>query len=224
MVMMRTTSMCMRRGAAIGRSCYEGCSPIQRSVTNSAPGFLPALRCMSLWESPAALARRRTVSHRATACRRHRRRALRHRLIPRLGCQGFGPARGQGRACLELRAYSSVQLDRNGHSAHTNCRNTCIRTRCDFRPVTVLRSTRLPDRLTPRSPINVTVHRASGESTSFATTAAVETGIEVEILRIGGIIPFILRRALDGGADIGQQQITGDGESIRRHSSSIYGR
>ena len=80
------------------------------------------------------------------------------------------------------------------------------------------------DQLTPRAPVNVTIHRASGESTSFATTAAVETGIEVEILRIGGIIPFILRRALDGGADIGQQQITGDGESIRRHSSPIYGR
>jgi len=48
----------------------------------------------------------------------------------------------------------------------------------------------------PRATLPVTVHRASGTTVTFDTTLAVETGLEVELLRGGGIIPFILARAL----------------------------
>jgi aconitate hydratase len=53
-----------------------------------------------------------------------------------------------------------------------------------------------PARLRPRTPVAVTIHRASGDIETLEVTAAVETALEVEILRVGGIIPFILRRAM----------------------------
>jgi aconitate hydratase len=79
-----------------------------------------------------------------------------------------------------------------------------------------------PIQLGPGTPITITIHRASGESISLAATAAVETGLEVQILRIGGIIPFILRRSL--GSDIHQQESIGDDESFRRQSAPIHRR
>jgi aconitate hydratase len=52
------------------------------------------------------------------------------------------------------------------------------------------------DSLKPRATLPVTVRRASGTTETFSVTLAVETGLEVELLRGGGIIPFILGRAL----------------------------
>jgi len=53
-----------------------------------------------------------------------------------------------------------------------------------------------PDRLAPRAAVPVTLHRASGATEALQATAAVETTLEIEILRAGGIIPLILRRAI----------------------------
>ena len=54
--------------------------------------------------------------------------------------------------------------------------------------------------LAPGAPVAVTVRRA-GETVdqSFAATAAIETALEVELLREGGILPSILRRSLSEG-------------------------
>jgi aconitate hydratase len=52
------------------------------------------------------------------------------------------------------------------------------------------------ERLTRRGAVEVVVHRRSGETTRLTATAAVETGLELETLAAGGILPFILRRAL----------------------------
>jgi aconitate hydratase len=52
------------------------------------------------------------------------------------------------------------------------------------------------DNLKPRATLPVRVHRMSGTVETFDATLAVETGLEVELLRGGGIIPFILARAL----------------------------
>jgi aconitate hydratase len=53
-----------------------------------------------------------------------------------------------------------------------------------------------PARLTPGAEVAVTLRRADGGSDQFTTRAAIETGLEVEILRDGGAIPRLLQRAL----------------------------
>jgi aconitate hydratase len=50
--------------------------------------------------------------------------------------------------------------------------------------------------LVPRCPVPVHVLRADGSSKAFAATAAVETQLEVELLRDGGVIPSILKRTI----------------------------
>jgi aconitate hydratase len=52
------------------------------------------------------------------------------------------------------------------------------------------------DTLMPRATMPVLIRRASGVTETFHVTLAIETGLEVELLRGGGIIPFILARAL----------------------------
>lgn len=50
--------------------------------------------------------------------------------------------------------------------------------------------------LAPGARVAVTVRRAGGAvDQSFVTTAAIETALEVELLREGGILPYILRRS-----------------------------
>lgn len=53
-----------------------------------------------------------------------------------------------------------------------------------------------PDDFVPRMPIPVRVLRSDGSVVAFTATAAVETSLEVAQLRAGGIIPYILRRAM----------------------------
>jgi aconitate hydratase len=80
------------------------------------------------------------------------------------------------------------------------------------------------DRLAPRTSVKVTIHRASGTTEGFDATAAVETALEVEILRVGGIIPLILRRAISAAARSRETQdieIAGNGESLRHQTPPI---
>jgi aconitate hydratase len=79
-----------------------------------------------------------------------------------------------------------------------------------------------PATISPRSAVPVTIRRASGESETFIASAAIETGLEVEILRGGGIIPLILRRvteAEDPSRGTPASEIAGNGESSRREAS-----
>lgn len=79
-----------------------------------------------------------------------------------------------------------------------------------------------PDRISPRCPVSFTIHRASGESETFIATAAIETGLEVEILRGGGIIPHILRRVTKAevtSRETPDPEFAGTGESHRRETS-----
>mgnify|MGYP000175542765 CR=1 FL=1 len=78
-----------------------------------------------------------------------------------------------------------------------------------------------PARISPRCVVPVTIRRVSGESETFTATAAIETGLEVEILRGGGIIPLILRRVTNAEAtsrETPASEITGNGESLRREA------
>jgi len=79
-----------------------------------------------------------------------------------------------------------------------------------------------PTRISPRCAVPVTIRRASAESETFIATAAIETGLEVEILRGGGIIPLILHRVTDAEAtsrEAHAPEITGAGGNPRREAS-----
>ena len=52
------------------------------------------------------------------------------------------------------------------------------------------------DRISPRAPIVVRILRANGSVDELSTTAAVETQLETELLRYGGVIPSILQKTL----------------------------
>jgi len=59
----------------------------------------------------------------------------------------------------------------------------------------------------PRSSIEVRVHRADGRIETFQARAAVETQLEVELLRDGGVIPSILQKQFVPITDVGQNCI-----------------
>jgi aconitate hydratase len=50
--------------------------------------------------------------------------------------------------------------------------------------------------VTPGAPVPVAIRRNDGSITEFVAHAAVETALEAELLRAGGILPYILRRNL----------------------------
>ena len=52
-------------------------------------------------------------------------------------------------------------------------------------------------RLAPRGPVPVRLLRADGTTATWTATAAVETALEIELLRAGGVLPAILRRELN---------------------------
>jgi MFS family permease len=54
-------------------------------------------------------------------------------------------------------------------------------------------------RISPRADLSVSLRRRSGESVSFTAMAAIETALEVSILKDGGILPHILRRFSNEG-------------------------
>jgi aconitate hydratase len=53
-----------------------------------------------------------------------------------------------------------------------------------------------PGAIAPRTAVPVTVRRRTGETSRFDALAAVETALEADILRTGGIIPYILHRTI----------------------------
>jgi aconitate hydratase len=54
----------------------------------------------------------------------------------------------------------------------------------------------MPEMLAPRGPITVTITRKSGNREVMQATAAVETQLEMELLRQGGVIPAILKKTI----------------------------
>ena len=95
---------------------------------------------------PAAVARRRALPRRGSFRRAGGGRALRHRLVARLGGQGACPARRPRRPRRQLRAHPPVEPRRHGHPADQACRRTVTRQSCASRPATASRSTHEPMR------------------------------------------------------------------------------
>ncbi|MGV6873219.1 aconitate hydratase AcnA [Pseudochelatococcus sp. B33] len=67
-----------------------------------------------------------------------------------------------------------------------------------------------PQDLAPRSSARVRIVRGNGETVEMECRAAVETALEVEILKIGGMMPLILRRAMRS-ADARSKSAAADG-------------
>lgn len=65
----------------------------------------------------------------------------------------------------------------------------------DLRPGDVLRVEADLREVSVRGAVRVAARRRSGEESAFEARAEVETGLELELLRQGGIVPFILSRA-----------------------------
>ncbi|WP_134725804.1 aconitate hydratase AcnA [Paracoccus luteus] len=57
-----------------------------------------------------------------------------------------------------------------------------------------------PAALVPRGPVPVVVRREDGRTQTLAAQAAVETTLEIETLRQGGLMPMILRRVMETAA------------------------
>jgi aconitate hydratase len=57
------------------------------------------------------------------------------------------------------------------------------------------------DGIEPRSSVRIRIQRASGESSSFSVTAAIETSLEIETLKAGGMLPMILHREINAHKD-----------------------
>jgi aconitate hydratase len=53
-----------------------------------------------------------------------------------------------------------------------------------------------PDAVVPRGKVAVKIHRVNGATLVLDAIAAVETQLEVELLRDGGVIPLILRKTI----------------------------
>ncbi len=56
--------------------------------------------------------------------------------------------------------------------------------------------TRLKDGIRPRQDVTLRIHRASGDSLEVPVTLRIETPVEVEYYRHGGILPYVLRQLL----------------------------
>lgn len=54
----------------------------------------------------------------------------------------------------------------------------------------------LKDRMEPRADLTLIIHRKNGETTELPLTSRMETPIEVEYYRHGGILPYVLRQLL----------------------------
>jgi hypothetical protein len=67
--------------------------------------------------------------------------------------------------------------------------------RLSLKPGDTLAIAAEPEQISPRSRIPVRILRATGDSEAFGAAAGIETSLEVDILRAGGILPLILQRA-----------------------------
>lgn len=61
----------------------------------------------------------------------------------------------------------------------------------------------------PREDLTLTIHRQNGETTDLPLTLRIETPVEVEYYRHGGILPYVLRRLLKGQVQMPQESALG---------------
>lgn len=119
---------------------------------------------------------------------------------------GMGSSRdwaAKGQALLGVRAVLANGFERIHRSNLVNMGILPLRLPPDLRPEDLalgpqdgIEVDAPAEALAPRARIAVAVHRAAGAVERFDALAEVETSLEVETLRAGGLLPMILRRQL----------------------------
>jgi aconitase A len=69
-------------------------------------------------------------------------------------------------------------------------------TQLDLKPDDTISIGASQDQIGPRAPVPVRITRAAGGEIRFDAIAAIETSLEVEILKAGDMLPYILSRSL----------------------------
>ncbi len=125
-----------------------------------------------------------------------RRCRIRHGQQPRLGCQGDVPAGCPRRDRGQLRANSPQQPGRHGRTA------VAVRRRVTWQSLgltgeEVLDLPDLNDQLAPRSTVQVRATTADGREVIFPVTVRVDTPVEMDYYRNGGILQTVLRKLME---------------------------
>jgi aconitate hydratase len=113
---------------------------------------------------------------------------------PRLGGQGHAAAGHQGGGGAELRAHPPQQPGRHGRAA------AAVQGRQSWEALG-LKGDELIDiipaaDLAPQSDARLVITRADGSKKEVRLTLRIDTPIEVEYFRAGGILPYVLRQLL----------------------------
>ncbi len=119
---------------------------------------------------------------------------------------GMGSSRdwaAKGQRLLGIRAVLAVSFERIHRSNLIGMGILPLRMPAGMSPHTLqlqagdrLEVDATPELLQPRGAIRVCLHRADGRQESFDATAAVETQLEISLLRDGGVIPSILHSTI----------------------------
>ena len=123
------------------------------------------------------------------------RQGVRVRLLARLGGEGLVPAGGAGRYRGELRAHPPLEPDRHGRAAlqyaeGESAESLGLSGRESF-DISGLAG------LEPGKQLTVKVKADEGEEKEFEVKARVDSPVEVEYLRNGGILQTVLRQRLE---------------------------
>ena len=123
---------------------------------------------------------------------------------------GMGSSRdwaAKGQRLLGIRAVLAVSFERIHRSNLIGMGILPLRMPAGMSPHTLqlqpgdqLQVHAAPELLQPRGAIAVCVRRADGREESFQATAAVETQLEISLLRAGGVIPSILHSTIQAHA------------------------
>ena len=117
---------------------------------------------------------------------------------------GMGSSRdwaAKGVALLGVRAVLALGFERIHRSNLIGMGILPLRMRAEMSPAHLklgpgdtIEIDAAPEVIEPRSIVRIEIHRASGERASFDVAAAIETSLEVETLKAGGMLPMILHR------------------------------
>jgi aconitate hydratase len=119
---------------------------------------------------------------------------------------GTGSSRdwaAKGQRLLGIRAVLAVRFERIHRSNLIGMGILPLRLPAGANPVTLqiqpgdtIEVDAVAELLAPRGPVMVRIVRADGSSEAIIATAAVETKLEIELLRSGGVIPLILKKVI----------------------------
>jgi aconitate hydratase len=121
---------------------------------------------------------------------------------------GTGSSRdwaAKGQRLLGVRAVLAMSFERIHRSNLIGMGILPLRLPADRSPATLriapgdrIEVDAVPEAIQPRCKVAVRLHRVGGRIESFEARAAVETRLEVDLLRQGGVIPYILQKTIHG--------------------------